>query len=188
MWHVATSRSVWSTILETGGSRMQWPGCARRSGQPKEAEECLRRGIDASDDPEGRSRLLWVLADVLIDEGKWADAKAAIETSGPAACPAGAGEVSQCTNQCRRVEMDRSLEQSSRRSIRFSSRRRPHWPIKPICCSERAMSSSATSTGATRPTGERSLSTPKGRRANLGSLRRWRPWAGSMRLSRRIGG
>jgi cellulose synthase operon protein C len=56
---------------------MAW--IARRSGHPKEAEDCLRRGIAVSDDPEGRSRLLWILADVLIDEGKWADAKRAIE-------------------------------------------------------------------------------------------------------------
>jgi tetratricopeptide (TPR) repeat protein len=52
---------------------MAW--IARRSGQPKEAEEYLHRGIEASDDPEGRRRLQWTLADLLIDEGKWADAK-----------------------------------------------------------------------------------------------------------------
>ena len=56
---------------------MAW--IARRSGKPKDAEESLRRGIDAADNPEGRRRLRWVLADVLIDEGKWADAKKAIE-------------------------------------------------------------------------------------------------------------
>jgi cellulose synthase operon protein C len=55
---------------------------ARKSGQPKEAEAYLRRGIDAGPDPAGHSRLLWVLADVLIDEGKWADAKGAIESLG----------------------------------------------------------------------------------------------------------
>ncbi len=55
---------------------------ARRLGQPKEAEAHLRRVIDAASDPDGRGRLLWVLADVLIDERKWTDAKEAIERLG----------------------------------------------------------------------------------------------------------
>ncbi len=55
---------------------------ARTLGQPTEAEAYLRRGIEASADPEGHSRMLWALADVLIDEGKWTDAKQAIERLG----------------------------------------------------------------------------------------------------------
>ncbi len=55
---------------------------ARRLGQPREAEAYLRRVIDAAADPEGRNRLLWALADVLIDERKWTDAKEAIERLG----------------------------------------------------------------------------------------------------------
>ena len=42
-----------------------------RSGKLKEAETCLRRGLETPGDREGHSRLRWVLADVLIDEGKW---------------------------------------------------------------------------------------------------------------------
>ncbi len=57
---------------------------ARRLGQPREAEAYLRRGIDASADSEVRNRLLWALADVLIDEGKWSDAQEAIERLGKA--------------------------------------------------------------------------------------------------------
>jgi len=55
---------------------------ARRLGQPRKAEAYLRRGIDAPADPEGHSRLLWALANVLIDEGKLTDAKEAIERLG----------------------------------------------------------------------------------------------------------
>ncbi len=55
---------------------------ARQSGQSKKAEECLSRAIEAADDPEGRSRLLWALADLLIDEGKWADAQRAVDSLG----------------------------------------------------------------------------------------------------------
>jgi len=59
---------------------MAW--IATRSGRPKEAEACLRRGIAASVDPEGQRRLLWALADVLIDEGRLTDAKGPIERLG----------------------------------------------------------------------------------------------------------
>ena len=55
---------------------------ARKRGQRGEAEAQLRRGIDASTDLEGRDRLLWALADLLIDEGKWTDAKEAIQRLG----------------------------------------------------------------------------------------------------------
>ena len=51
----------------------------RRSGRPKDAADCLRRGIAASDHPEGRSQLRWTLADVLIDQAQWDDARSTIE-------------------------------------------------------------------------------------------------------------
>jgi cellulose synthase operon protein C len=51
----------------------------RRSGRFKEAEACLRRGIEAPGNRDGHSRLMWVLADVLIDEGKWSDARGLID-------------------------------------------------------------------------------------------------------------
>ena len=54
----------------------------RRSGNLVKVEERLRRGIETSADPEGRSRLMWVLADVLIDEDKWTDAKALMKRLG----------------------------------------------------------------------------------------------------------
>ena len=50
-------------------------GIHRRSGKLNLAKACLGRGIEASADSQGRSRLMWVLADLLIDEGQWTDAK-----------------------------------------------------------------------------------------------------------------
>ena len=52
---------------------------ARLMGKPHEAEAVLRRGIEASTDRDGRGHLLWVLADVLIDEGRRPDAREVIE-------------------------------------------------------------------------------------------------------------
>jgi cellulose synthase operon protein C len=51
----------------------------RNTGHLDQAEECLRRGVDISTDSEGRNQLLWLLADTLIDEGKWAEAKSVID-------------------------------------------------------------------------------------------------------------
>ncbi len=50
----------------------------KKSGHLNETEELLRRGADASTDGEQRGRFLWLLADTLIDGGKWAEAKAVI--------------------------------------------------------------------------------------------------------------
>ena len=136
---------------------MAW--IARRSGKPNEAAECLRRGIASSDDPEGRSRLLWVLADLLIDQGELADAKTAIDTSRRATRPEGAGEVSR--RGSRSARRDGSMPRTnSRRSILFSSRNRPYSAIKPICSSARCYEqlgdvdrrySSSSASGLSRP-------------------------------------
>ena len=50
----------------------------KKSGRLGEAAEVLRRGADASTDREERGRFLWLLADTLIDQGKWAEVKAVI--------------------------------------------------------------------------------------------------------------
>ncbi len=54
----------------------------RKAGRLDKAEEYLRRGVDAVTDRGGRSQLLWLLADTLIDEGKLAEAKRVIEELG----------------------------------------------------------------------------------------------------------
>lgn len=51
----------------------------RNTGHLDKAEECLRRGVEISIDREGRNQFVWLLADTLIDEGKWAEAKSVIE-------------------------------------------------------------------------------------------------------------
>jgi tetratricopeptide (TPR) repeat protein len=52
----------------------------RRTGQLDDAAKWLGRGIAAATEADGRSRLRWVLADVLVDQGKWADATSVTET------------------------------------------------------------------------------------------------------------
>ncbi len=54
----------------------------RKARRFDKAEECLRRGVDAATDREGRSQLLWLLADTLIDERKWAESRAVVEQLG----------------------------------------------------------------------------------------------------------
>ena len=51
----------------------------KKTGQLDKAEMCLRRSVDITVDREGRSQLLWLLADTLIDDRKWAEAKRVIE-------------------------------------------------------------------------------------------------------------
>ena len=51
----------------------------RRAGRLDEAEKCLRTAIDATNDPHGKNELLWNLADLLIDTGRWQDAPQVIE-------------------------------------------------------------------------------------------------------------
>ena len=51
----------------------------RKTGHPEVAEAPLRQGIDAAADPQARPELLWILADILLDEGKWVEAGRAIE-------------------------------------------------------------------------------------------------------------
>ncbi len=54
----------------------------KKTGQLDKAEACLRRGVDVTVDRGGRSQLLWLLADALIDERKWAEARRVIEQLG----------------------------------------------------------------------------------------------------------
>ena len=51
----------------------------RRAGRLDEAEKCLRSAIDATNDPHGKNELLWNLADLLIDRGRWQDAPQLID-------------------------------------------------------------------------------------------------------------
>jgi tetratricopeptide (TPR) repeat protein len=54
----------------------------KKAGQLDKAEACLRRGVDATADREGRGQLLWLLAELEIDKGDLAEAKAVIEQLG----------------------------------------------------------------------------------------------------------
>jgi tetratricopeptide (TPR) repeat protein len=47
----------------------------RKTGRTQEAQACLRRGIDASPEQEGRLQLLWALAEEVIEQGDWTEAK-----------------------------------------------------------------------------------------------------------------
>ena len=51
----------------------------RQTGHAEEAKTCLQRGIDAAVDPHGRNELSWVLADLLIDQHRWAEASRVID-------------------------------------------------------------------------------------------------------------
>ena len=51
----------------------------RETGHLTEAVAILREGVRTADDPEGRSRLLWSLVDLLIDQENWGDATEEME-------------------------------------------------------------------------------------------------------------
>jgi len=52
----------------------------RQTGHAEEAKTCLQRGIDAAVDPHGRHELSWALADLLIDQHRWAEAGRVIDS------------------------------------------------------------------------------------------------------------
>ena len=51
----------------------------RKTGHPEVAEASLRQGLDGAADRQAGPELRWILADVLLDEGKWVEAGRAIE-------------------------------------------------------------------------------------------------------------
>jgi tetratricopeptide (TPR) repeat protein len=54
----------------------------RKTGHLREAEACLRRGVESAAVQTARLQLLWALAEVIIDGGNWAEAKALRERLG----------------------------------------------------------------------------------------------------------